>query len=420
MELSNTNNTTNNTNNECKDNNTNNECINPLEGFELPASVRVFVHKNQPPSKKNPQAQRSFLKRSRPSTHTIAGDAQAEDALFAQTARVMIVECPSPDTGKPQQQRDMLQFLTKASDKLHLSKVAAKMYCSRGRCGKRIRSLNELKEGDRLFLAMFPDERFWRDRPSSMRFHYAMFGGSNVGKTALLKRYTSNQFIEFYCPSLEEPLRTTRAVAKCPCAMQILDTGGSSHQVQFSLHRWTKGLNGCLLCFDATRVDETLQLLKPYVAAMLKHQQSTDSSWTQKGCPMVLVACKLDLLEHGRNGKANSRGSGGSTLGGGGGGGGSGGGSGSIGKDRNRKLLKTLRAKAKKFVHQYKCAGYVETSALDGDGVEDAFSTLTKKVLGQLSGGSKMTVDRLIEEGDESRSNNMDGSKGVCCFGCCT
>lgn len=104
----------------------------------------------------------------------------------------------------------------------------------------------------------------------------------------------------------------------------------------------------------------------------------------------------------------------------GGGGGGSGGGSGSIGKDRNRKLLKTLRAKAKKFVHQYKCAGYVETSALDGDGVEDAFSTLTKKVLGQLSGGSKMTVDRLIEEGDESRSNNMDGSKGVCCFGCCT
>jgi hypothetical protein len=137
MELSNTNNTN---KDKDKDKEKDKVVINPLEGFELPASVRVFVHKNQPPSKKNPQAQRSFLKRSRPSTHTIAGDAQAEDALFAQTARVMIVECPSPDTGKPQQQRDMLQFLTKASDKLHLSKVAAKMYCSRGRCGKRIRS----------------------------------------------------------------------------------------------------------------------------------------------------------------------------------------------------------------------------------------------------------------------------------------
>ena len=88
---------------------------------------------------------------------------------------------------------------------------------------------------------------------------------------------------------------------------------------------------------------------------------------------------------------------------------------------RDAGVLRHVRAQAKQFVSKYHCAAYVETSALDGDGVDDAFDVLTKNVLSQLGGGSKLMADRLIREGNESRwSNGMVGSgdgEGTAC--CC-
>lgn len=382
--------------------------MNPLQIASI-TTIRVFVHPNLPP--RQTKSKRTFFP-SRGSMHTISGDIRTEDQLIAETGRVMLIQRPptfttSNESLSSNNGEDLNIFLKKASKKLNLKQKAAKMYLYKGRQGRRVRSLEHLKDGDRLFLALYPDERFFHDRPSSMRFHYAMFGGSAVGKTALLKRYTSNEFITFYDPSLEEPVRTTRSISKCPCAMQILDTGGAREQVQFSLHRWTKGLNGCFLCFDASNIDMSLKLLVPYVTAIVRHEKNGDNTWTQEGCPMLLVACKVDLIrssDHGTSG--SSRGGSGTSM-----------------NSRNEKngstknVLRGMRKKAELFVKKYGCAGYVETSAFNGDGVDDAFDLLTKEVLSRLRCGSKMTFDRLIKETDES-ARSLGNSSRVGCS-CC-
>jgi GTPase SAR1 family protein len=393
------------------------EVCNPLSGIDIAqscTSIRVYIHPNLPP-KRPTQPRRNLFKRSRPaSTHTVADDLQKEKQLLQQSARVMIIQ---------KDEQDMNTFLALASTKLQLPSTATKLFVYKGRRGQRVRQLETLQDGDRVFLALYPDERFFRDRPSSMRFQYAMFGASNVGKTALLKRYVTNTFITFYDPSLEEPVKTTRAITNCPCALQILDTGGTKEHVQLSVHRWTKGLNGAVLCFDATRVDSSLVFLEQFVHAMRRHERDSavsDTSWTQQGCPMVLCACKMDLLGdgtwHGGNGGNGNGGNGdGDSRGNGRG---RGRGSGSTSKV-DRRLLKELRRKGNQFKEQHGCCAFIETSAADGDGTDAIFATLTTEVLRCLGGGHALEKERLVKESEASRRGGMNrgGGGGVC--NCC-
>jgi small GTP-binding protein len=114
-------------------------------------------------------------------------------------------------------------------------------------------------------------------------------GDSAVGKTTLVHRYTTGEFVDTKTMTVgvEFVLKELSLSNDTSCHLQLWDIGGQE-RFRFMVKKYIPGARGALLLFDTTNwksfvnIDKWTQLLRIY----------------DKNLPILLIATKYDLKEY--------------------------------------------------------------------------------------------------------------------------
>ncbi|MHA2057658.1 MAG: Rab family GTPase [Candidatus Thorarchaeota archaeon] len=161
-----------------------------------------------------------------------------------------------------------------------------------------------------------------------------MIGAGGSGKTALVNRFLTHKFSEEYIVTIgsQFAVKTVEVEAangrSVVVKLLVWDLAGQQ-RFDFIRGSYYRGSKGALLVFDTTRKSTWLELPKWI--------KETEDALGER-IPIILLANKVDLVE-----------------------------------DRV-----VTREMAEQFVHEHNLTGYLETSALSGQNVEEAFSMLAK------------------------------------------
>lgn len=176
---------------------------------------------------------------------------------------------------------------------------------------------------------------------SSGSFDYmrkvVMIGAGGSGKTALVNRYLTQKFSEEYIVTIgsQFAVKTVSVDAangrNVVVKLLVWDLAGQQ-RFDFIRGSYYRGSKGALLVFDTTRKSTWIELPKWI--------KETEDALGER-IPIILLANKVDLIE-------------------------------------DRVISQEM---ALQFVEEYGLTGYLETSALTGDNVEEAFYQLAKNTL---------------------------------------
>jgi len=164
-----------------------------------------------------------------------------------------------------------------------------------------------------------------------------LLGDGAVGKTSLILRYIENKFKEEYSMSLgvdfltktvkfideQDVLRTV--------SLQLWDIAGQASHVSYA-HLYLRGAHGALYVFDLTRKATLLQIQERWQSQVLR---------VSPRCLSVLIGNKADL----------------------------------------KKEREPTKAELKRIQGAMHVIEYIETSAKTGKNVNEAFGTMTAKIL---------------------------------------
>ncbi len=376
-------------------------------GTAQAASFRVFVYPNVYPRAASLRRNKSGSagsvggggggrSRARPSE---------EDVLRAHLNDIGRVVIVAPDMTLP-------AFLEVAARKLKLKHGAGRAFLEQGKQGIPLSGLDRLKAGDRIVGARYPDARLFRDRPSSMRFQYVLFGATGVGKTALLKRFVTGRFVTFHDPSIEEQTVVVRNVNKCPCSMAVLDTGGAREFVDMSLGRWTQRMHGAILVYDMSNLS-TLRALDVYADHL--HTAASEAKTGDDGTggpggsgggsgvrspalrvPTLLVGTKADVVLNA----------------------GAGAGAAAAAGKAAKKVLKAAEKAGQQYADRHGMQ-FLTASAKTGVGADKSFFLITEMVLARLGGGERELAQRLRKEHRSRKRLGFGRSDSMQPGGCC-
>ncbi|MFO7835936.1 MAG: Rab family GTPase [Candidatus Thorarchaeota archaeon] len=164
-----------------------------------------------------------------------------------------------------------------------------------------------------------------------------MIGAGGSGKTALVNRFLTNRFTEQYIVTIGSqfavkivPVNDSSGNEK-RVKLLIWDLAGQK-RFDFIRNSYYRGAKGALLVFDTTR-KSTFNVLDNWIA---ETEKALDES-----IPIIVLANKVDL-------------------------------------DDQRTISSEV---AREYVIKKDLAGYLETSALTGQNVEEAFEMLAKNVV---------------------------------------
>lgn len=176
---------------------------------------------------------------------------------------------------------------------------------------------------------------------SSSGFDYmrkvVMIGAGGSGKTALVNRYLTHKFSEEYIVTIgsQFAVKTVHVEAangrNVVVKLLVWDLAGQQ-RFDFIRGSYYRGSKGALLVFDTTRKSTWIELPKWI--------KEIEDALGEK-IPTILLANKVDLVEH-------------------------------------RVITREM---ALQFVEENGIVGYLETSALSGQNVEEAFYMLAKNTL---------------------------------------
>lgn len=168
-----------------------------------------------------------------------------------------------------------------------------------------------------------------------------LLGDGAVGKTALILRFIENKFKEDYSMSLGVDFltKTIRFVEKREdgldvnrtVSLQVWDIAGQARHVSYS-HLYLKGAAGAFYVFDLTRKETLLKIQERWQSQVLRVSPKSLS---------ILIGNKADLT-------------------------------------KERALSKRETKKIKDSMH---AIDYIETSAKTGVNVNEAFQTMTTRIL---------------------------------------
>lgn len=171
-------------------------------------------------------------------------------------------------------------------------------------------------------------------KEAAFTFKILLLGDGRVGKTSLVNRFVKNTFTKSYLHTIGmEPSFHNLNVQKTDIALQIFDIAGEK---SFSKLRemFYRGARGGLITFDLTRRD-TLASVEAWHREVLKKA---------KGGKYILVGNKNDLPDQ----------------------------------------RQVSAEEAQKVKDKLQLLDYIETSALTGDHVADAFTKLANLILDQI------------------------------------
>ncbi|MGQ4911696.1 MAG: GTP-binding protein [Candidatus Thorarchaeota archaeon] len=168
------------------------------------------------------------------------------------------------------------------------------------------------------------------------RFKIVMLGDGAVGKTAMTLRFTENFFESDYKRTIGTDFSVKRLVLdepQCEVTLQIWDLAG---QPRFEVVRqgFYRGARGGLLLYDVTRRRTFMNI---------DHWKDEAYKSLKKEIPLVVVANKIDLVES--------------------------------------RVVTREEGEAYAKEHGFI---YVESSALTGENVEEAYALLSKRMIGHL------------------------------------
>jgi len=84
------------------------------------------------------------------------------------------------------------------------------------------------------------------------RYNLAVMGHSCVGKTALTTRFTRNNFIEAYYPTIEDLHLKVMVLNGMSCEFKIFDTAGDEGYMMQLRRNWMEQRNGLVFVFSLT------------------------------------------------------------------------------------------------------------------------------------------------------------------------
>ena len=161
-----------------------------------------------------------------------------------------------------------------------------------------------------------------------------MIGAGGSGKTALVNRFLTHKFSEEYIVTIGSQFAVKTVEIESANGRSVVvkllvwDLAGQQ-RFDFIRGSYYRGSKGALLVFDTTRKSTWLELPKWI--------KETEDALGER-IPIILLANKVDLVEH-------------------------------------RVITREM---GEQFVQEHGLTGYLETSALSGTNVEEAFSLLAK------------------------------------------
>jgi small GTP-binding protein len=181
----------------------------------------------------------------------------------------------------------------------------------------------------------FPEKKEERVK---YRFKIIVLGDPEVGKTSLVLRYTKNAFKRSYFPTIgvnisEKTMRAYNSIVQ----FIVWDIAGQT-KFQITRRPFYKGAQGVLLVFDQTNLESFYNLSNWYQDILRERDEDRDLQM----CGLIL-GNKSDLVDERK-----------------------------ISKESAIKFAKELNF------------GYIETSALTGENVEQSFKTIAETLLKAL------------------------------------
>ena len=176
------------------------------------------------------------------------------------------------------------------------------------------------------------------------KFKVLMLGDSGVGKTSLTRRFVQDEFSTSYMHTigidfLEKIIEiSTNESEKVKVKLQIWDTAGQE-RFRSLIRPYYRGASGVVLVYDVTD-ESTFEHLKQWLVSI--NENISDCQVVHK----IIVGNKLDLADEGHR---------------------------RVNKERGNVLAKGC-----------KCS-FMEVSAKDGRGVEEAFAKLAQTVVASLT-----------------------------------
>ena len=164
-----------------------------------------------------------------------------------------------------------------------------------------------------------------------------MIGAGGSGKTALVNRFLTHKFSEEYIVTIGSQFAVKTVEVEAAngrsIVVKLLVWDLAGHQrFDFIRGSYYRGSKGALLVFDTTRKSTWLELPKWI--------KETEDALGER-IPIILLANKVDLIEH-------------------------------------RVITREM---GEQFTREHNLNGYLETSALNGQNVEEAFNMLAKSSL---------------------------------------
>jgi len=210
-------------------------------------------------------------------------------------------------------------------------------------------------------------------------FKILLMGASGVGKTCLLLRFADDSYTDTYISTLgvEFKFKTLRVANKI-VRLQIWDTAGQERFKSITANFY-RGSHGVILVGDLAdpKSNSSAQYWLHDIKRMVHHSGTSESSpqnSSYKEPPIIFVANKLDLVQP-----------------------------------------KKVDHPAKDFAHSFGLE-YFETSAKTGEGVEDAFVSLTRKVLEERTSHYTEEEKKVLHL-SPSVNTKQDHKGRVCCWG---
>lgn len=186
------------------------------------------------------------------------------------------------------------------------------------------------------------------DGEKNRMLRFAVVGDGFVGKSAVTLRFVRNLKVVDWDPTIEDFYVKTHNVDGKPYPLQLLDTAGQE-DFRALMPEWMADKDGYVFVFDVTKA-RTLKYLDEYYRM---HEMLNLRDPTKADPPIVLVGNKVDLVHS------------------------------------DPQVRQVSVDAAKELAEQWHAA-YVETSALTGENVCEAFEALIRRVRkgGGWNGGS--------------------------------